>query len=126
MPNGAGLRLTTARYYTPNGTSIQAKGITPDIVVASVIEEETENPEERQPKFIREEDLKHHISNGNTPESEEPENEGVKEEEQPKTPEQMMDQEKDTSAEQELRKDRQLYTALLLMKGLDVFSGMKE
>jgi carboxyl-terminal processing protease len=30
--NGA-LRLTTARYYTPSGRSIQAKGITPDIVV---------------------------------------------------------------------------------------------
>ena len=35
MSNGAGLRLTTARYYTPNGRSIQAKGITPDIIVAS-------------------------------------------------------------------------------------------
>ncbi|MDJ0933300.1 S41 family peptidase [Breoghania sp.] len=31
-PNGA-IRLTTARYYTPSGTSIQAKGITPDIEV---------------------------------------------------------------------------------------------
>ncbi len=34
MPDGAGIRLTTALYYTPDGTSIQAKGITPDIVVA--------------------------------------------------------------------------------------------
>ena len=33
LPGGAGLKLTTARYYTPNGRSIQAKGITPDIVV---------------------------------------------------------------------------------------------
>ena len=32
LENEAGLRLTTARYYTPAGTSIQAKGITPDIV----------------------------------------------------------------------------------------------
>ena len=31
-PNGA-LRLTTARYYTPSGRSIQAKGIEPDVVV---------------------------------------------------------------------------------------------
>ena len=33
LGNGAGIKLTTARYYTPNGTSIQAKGITPDIEV---------------------------------------------------------------------------------------------
>jgi len=31
LGNGSALKLTTARYYTPNGTSIQAKGITPDI-----------------------------------------------------------------------------------------------
>jgi carboxyl-terminal processing protease len=33
MNNGAGVKLTTALYYTPNGRSIQAKGIVPDIVV---------------------------------------------------------------------------------------------
>ncbi len=32
-PNGGALRLTTARYYTPSGRSIQAKGIEPDIEV---------------------------------------------------------------------------------------------
>ncbi len=31
--NSAGLKLTTARYYTPNGRSIQAKGIVPDVMV---------------------------------------------------------------------------------------------
>ncbi len=33
LGNGTAIKLTTARYYTPNGRSIQAKGITPDIVV---------------------------------------------------------------------------------------------
>lgn len=33
LPGGAGLKLTTARYYTPSGRSIQAQGIVPDIVV---------------------------------------------------------------------------------------------
>ncbi len=33
LPNGAGLKLTTARYYTPNGRSIQAQGIEPDVLV---------------------------------------------------------------------------------------------
>jgi carboxyl-terminal processing protease len=35
LPGGAGLRLTTLRYYTPSGRAIQAQGIRPDIVVAS-------------------------------------------------------------------------------------------
>ena len=33
LGNNTAIKLTTARYYTPNGRSIQAKGITPDIVV---------------------------------------------------------------------------------------------
>lgn len=33
IPDFGGIRLTTARYYTPSGHSIQAKGITPDIVI---------------------------------------------------------------------------------------------
>ena len=33
LKEGAGLRLTTARYFTPSGRSIQAKGIVPDIIV---------------------------------------------------------------------------------------------
>jgi carboxyl-terminal processing protease len=33
LGNGTGIKLTTARYYTPGGRSIQAKGIVPDIVV---------------------------------------------------------------------------------------------
>lgn len=33
LPNGAGIKMTVARYYTPNGRSIQAKGITPDVAL---------------------------------------------------------------------------------------------
>ncbi|HET7560777.1 MAG TPA: S41 family peptidase [Rhodanobacteraceae bacterium] len=36
LGNGDAVKLTTARYYTPNGTSIQAAGITPDIVLGDV------------------------------------------------------------------------------------------
>jgi len=38
LRNGSGLKLTTARYYTPSGKSIQAQGIEPDLVVASAVE----------------------------------------------------------------------------------------
>jgi len=50
------IKLTTARYYTPNGRSIQAKGIEPDIVV-----EETANGGSRE--RLREADLDRHLSN---------------------------------------------------------------
>jgi len=33
--NGTAIKLTTARYFTPNGTSIQGKGINPDIIVSN-------------------------------------------------------------------------------------------
>jgi carboxyl-terminal processing protease len=35
LPNGAGLKLTTARYYTPSGHAIQADGIHPDVLLES-------------------------------------------------------------------------------------------
>jgi carboxyl-terminal processing protease len=44
-PNGA-MRLTTARYYTPNNRSIQAAGIQPDIVVTQVVPEEFQGRDE--------------------------------------------------------------------------------
>lgn len=52
MPGHGAIRLTTARYYTPSGVSIQAKGIAPDIEVALArIEELEKGP-------LREEDLR--------------------------------------------------------------------
>jgi carboxyl-terminal processing protease len=36
LPGGAGMRLTTARYYTPSGRSIQAEGIHPDVLIDSL------------------------------------------------------------------------------------------
>ncbi|WP_348944235.1 S41 family peptidase [Chitinibacter sp. FCG-7] len=53
------LKLTTARYFTPNGRSIQAKGITPDIVA----EEATLNGKEDNGFRLREADLGRHLDN---------------------------------------------------------------
>jgi carboxyl-terminal processing protease len=55
LGNNTAIKLTTARYYTPNGRSIQAKGITPDIEV-----EEPGAPAAR----VREADLLKHLGNG--------------------------------------------------------------
>jgi len=60
LNNGSAIKLTTARYYTPNGRSIQNKGITPDIVV----EEATVTQQgEDQNLEVHEADLENHLSN---------------------------------------------------------------
>jgi len=58
LANNTAIKLTTARYYTPQGRSIQAKGITPDFVVE-------ETPEGDLSAFrVREADLNRHLSDG--------------------------------------------------------------
>lgn len=59
LSDGSGLRLTTARYYTPSGRSIQSSGIVPDIELA--FEPPSEKEEKNQKKFLREEDLEGHM-----------------------------------------------------------------
>jgi carboxyl-terminal processing protease len=54
LPGGTAIRLTTARYYTPSGRSIQAKGIEPDIIVPQSRIENLENAD----MSISEADLK--------------------------------------------------------------------
>jgi len=101
LKDGSGLRLTTARYYTPNGRSIQAKGIVPDIIVKpSRPEEEKESV---TPKLPAERDLERHLSDvekGGPKEKEKPKKEEVKE----KKP-----------------VDNQLERALELLKSWDIF-----
>jgi carboxyl-terminal processing protease len=58
LPGNTAIKLTTARYFTPSGRSIQAKGIVPDIAV-----EETANG--GTSARLREADLEHHLENGN-------------------------------------------------------------
>lgn len=54
IPDHGAIRLTTARYYTPSGNSIQAKGITPDIAVEQAkIEAVAKNPFERHEAELR-------------------------------------------------------------------------
>ena len=60
LRNGSGLRLTTARYYTPNGRSIQAEGIIPDVKIETV--QLIENDDKRK----READLDGHLTNEST------------------------------------------------------------
>lgn len=58
LEDGSAVRLTMARYFTPNGRSIQAQGIVPDIVVPDAM---PEGKRETPPRFMREKDLEHHL-----------------------------------------------------------------
>jgi len=57
------VKLTTARYYTPNGRAIQAKGIVPDVLV-----DETAEGDALNALRLREADLEKHLANGTVPE----------------------------------------------------------
>ena len=63
MENGSALKLTMARYFTPAGTSIQAAGIVPDIVLDNVQVARVEEPE-RSP--MHESKLAGHLENETT------------------------------------------------------------
>ncbi|GGY02428.1 S41 family peptidase [Paludibacterium paludis] len=67
LGTAGGIKLTTARYFTPSGHSIQAKGITPDVVVENGVLTTGE-----QALRIREADLEHHLSNPNGEDKTEP------------------------------------------------------
>ncbi|MEA2084204.1 MAG: S41 family peptidase [Thermodesulfobacteriota bacterium] len=137
MNNGAGIRLTTARYYTPNGTSIQAKGIAPDIIVPTPVftREEIEEKKIRKHKFLREKDLINHMENGDDPEEdaeekimeqEEMDDEETSVDDSDDVKEEVGDEDEESRKKEELENDPQLKTALMLLKGLNVFQDMKK
>ncbi|MEN8142439.1 MAG: S41 family peptidase [Thermodesulfobacteriota bacterium] len=117
MTNGAGLRLTTARYYTPSGRSIQAKGIEPDIIVEKIAQVEKDK-DKKSRSFLREKDLKHHIENGDKPDESKKENNNGKE----MSPLEKAEKEV-AKVKEDIAKDNQLRTALMLLKGVNVYSG---
>lgn len=118
LNNGTAVKLTTARYYTPNGRSIQAKGIVPDIVV----EEATISPTDGAKLEVREADLDKHLSNGqgDTPSAEPAEDKADK-----------LGVKKDGGARPEpgevvSKHDYQFNQALILLKGLSLLKVGKD
>ncbi len=64
LPGGkTAVKLTTARYYTPNGRSIQAEGIVPDVVLDEL---ELSRKGENKVGMVKEADLVGHLKNGNS------------------------------------------------------------
>lgn len=67
LPGNVAMRLTTARYYTPSGRSIQKTGISPDIIVPTARIEKLGGKKRR-----RETDLRNALENGESAESKQP------------------------------------------------------
>ncbi|QBQ53765.1 S41 family peptidase [Nitrosococcus wardiae] len=102
LTENTALKLTTARYYTPSGRSIQAEGIVPDIELESV-KVSASTPSDFNP--VRESDLSRHLSNGNK-----------------------MEETKDNSQKEDNKnslatEDYPLYEALNLLKGLSILAA---
>ncbi len=107
LGNGSALKLTTARYYTPNGTSIQAKGITPDIVLDDV---KVSKKESNGFKRTKEKDLSGHLTNVDVDEN--------------------ADDSKDEKGLKEklvlAKDDYALYEALNLLKGISLVKSIQK
>lgn len=102
LPDGSGLRMTTARYYTPANRSIQALGIAPDVEVSAkddAVKQESPPDNEAQ----RENNLDNHIQ-------------GQGDTTSPTA-------EIDPVIKERLRNDPQLNTALNILRSLEVFSS---
>jgi carboxyl-terminal processing protease len=63
LGNNTAIKLTTARYYTPSGASIQAKGIVPDIEIKNL--KLAENKVDDALSSVKEADLQGHLENEN-------------------------------------------------------------
>jgi len=109
LSDGSGLRLTTARYYTPLGKSIQSSGITPDIELSFIPPGQKEDKE--KPRFLREEDLEGHmpVENGDDKQATE-KGKGT---------------EKDQRVRELLENDNQVRHALQLLQTWTIFSHIK-
>ena len=64
LEDGSGLRLTTAKYYTPKGRSIQNTGIKPDIIVPPAI---IQMKKQIEAHVAKERDLEGHLANETEP-----------------------------------------------------------
>jgi len=96
MGDHSGLRLTTARYFTPAGISIQARGIAPDILVAPQLRQARhDNP------HLREKDLENHFQPL-----------GKQDSAEPPSQQELLDEDE--------KNDYQLMRALDLLKGVEI------
>ena len=110
LDDSSALRLTTARYFTPGGRSIQATGIVPDIVLDNTPADGKSEPIKRP--NLREENLPGHLNNPMSPKSVPEQSDQEREKQIPPS---------GPTGDETIDKDTQLKRALDLLKSWDVF-----
>ena len=101
LPGNGAMRLTTSRYYTPSGVSIQAKGIEPDIQVEAGVT----NIKEKDTKIRREENLR-----------------GALDKKKPKANGDLKNKEEPLTKVEKLMQDNQVSRAVDLIRGINLYS----
>jgi len=124
LRDGSGLKLTIARYYTPNDRSIQAKGITPDIYLKF----RRLNPEEMERKeegLLKEKDLENHLeaepSKVKKPQTDSQEKEDSEKDSKMDAAEQRIG----PLTRESLQSDNQVMRALEMLRGYEIFKNLK-
>jgi carboxyl-terminal processing protease len=114
-----GLKITTSRYYTPSGKSIQAKGIVPNVMV-----DDTEEGSPYAALRTREADLEKHLTSGQGEEKKDPAHEKAREEALKRLEEESRKPVAERKApEFGSDKDFQLAQAIKQLKGLPVMTS---
>ena len=103
LSDGAGIKLTVALYYTPNGSSKQAEGIVPDL---EVVYEPPKEEKDGQRFMLREQDLNRHLENGKDKKKGQSKDSG-------------------NDVREQLARDNQLRMALQMVKSLPRLSEIK-
>ena len=104
MKGSAALKLTTARYYTPSGRSIQAKGIIPDVEVPNIVP----LPPKKQMPMLKEKDLEKSLASDGKPDNAEMK--------PPASPHESVDRESDLNKDYQLRRAYELLQSITLLK----------
>jgi carboxyl-terminal processing protease len=126
LNDGSAIRLTTSLYYTPSGRSIQAKGITPDIIVKRETPEKEGDEPADDNRRLREKDLPRHMQN-KTPEN----NPNSKKQDSPDESknQEIHENKADAAGQQDNQKspddDNQLRRALDLLKAHKIMAQMR-
>jgi len=118
LTNDTAVKMTTARYFTPSGRSIQAEGIVPDITIEAV---KISNRDDSSFKLLREQDLTKHLDNPNA-KTEEPVAEDTVTEESAMEGSDIEAEKKEDVTPLAV-KDYALSQALNLLKGINILSS---
>ena len=122
LRDGYGLKFTIARYYTPNGRSIQAQGIVPDLVLKHQFID-LNAADESEERLLKEKDLKNHLEAEPFKEPEEKETEDKKQEKKLKQQTKFRHGPLDMES---LRSDNQVMRGLEVLLSYNIFKNLKD